>query len=106
MAVVWITGASSGIGEALAKQYVKQGAQLVLSARRESELQRVKDSCMALGAKAEDVLVLPLDLLEPQLMEEKVATVLKTFNTIDVLINNAGISQRSLCGRIWSNSHH
>jgi dehydrogenase/reductase SDR family protein 7 len=97
MSVVWITGASSGIGEALAKQYVKQGAQLVLSARRESELQRVKDSCMALGAKAEDILVLPLDLLEPQLMEEKVASVLKTFTTIDVLINNAGISQRSLC---------
>ncbi len=97
MAVVWITGASSGIGEALAKQYAQQGAQLVLSARREGELQRVKDNCIALGAKSENILVLPLDLLEPQLMEKKVADVLKSFNTIDVLINNAGISQRSLC---------
>jgi len=97
MAVVWITGASSGIGEALAKQYVKQGAQLVLSARRVTELERVKQSCIAQGAKAENILVLPLDLLEPDSMPEKVSQVLNAFTTIDVLINNAGISQRSLC---------
>lgn len=97
MAVVWITGASSGIGEALAKQYVKQGAKLVLSSRREAELERVKKACLAAGAKDSDVLVLPLDVLEVDLMGDKVNAALKHFNRIDVLINNAGISQRSLC---------
>jgi dehydrogenase/reductase SDR family protein 7 len=97
MSVVWITGASSGIGEALAKQYVKQGCQLVLSARREPELERVKQACMKLGAKEADVLVLPMDVTEHETMAEKVFAVTAHFKTIDVLINNAGISQRSLC---------
>ena len=97
MAVVWITGASSGIGEALAKQYVLQGDKLVLSARREAELERVKQACITRGAKADDILVLPLDLLKPDDMPNKVQTVLKYFKSIDVLINNAGISQRSKC---------
>ena len=97
MSVVWITGASSGIGEALAKQYAKQGSQLVLSARRESELQRVKQACIQLGANESDVLVLPLDVIEHHAMAEKVFAVTAHFKSIDVLINNAGISQRSLC---------
>ena len=59
--VVWITGASSGIGEALAHRFAKAGAKLVLSARRENELQRVKDE---LGVATEEVLVLPLDLMD------------------------------------------
>ncbi len=97
MAVVWITGASSGIGEALAKQYVMQGAKLVLSSRRVAELERVKKACVAAGAADSDVLVLPLDVLEVDSMGDKVNIVLKHFDRIDVLINNAGISQRSLC---------
>ena len=97
MAVVWITGASSGIGEALAKQYVKQGAKVVLSARRVAELERVKKACLTVGAADDQVLVLPLDVLEVDTMSEKVNTVLQEFGQIDVLINNAGISQRSLC---------
>lgn len=97
MSVIWITGASSGIGEALAKEYTKKGHQLVLSARRETELERVKQACMALGAKESDVLVLPLDVTEHASMAEKVFAVTAHFKTIDVLINNAGISQRSLC---------
>ena len=97
MKVVWITGASSGIGEALAKQYAQLGHQLVLSARREPELERVKQACIKLGAKDEDVLVLPLDVTKHESMPEKVFAVTAHFKTIDVLINNAGISQRSLC---------
>ncbi|MGB3668087.1 MAG: SDR family oxidoreductase [Bermanella sp.] len=97
MSVVWITGASSGIGEALAKQYAQLGHQLVLSARREPELERVKQACIKLGAKDEDVLVLPLDVTKHESMPEKVFAVTAHFKTIDVLINNAGISQRSLC---------
>ncbi|GAA6134605.1 SDR family NAD(P)-dependent oxidoreductase [Oceaniserpentilla sp. 4NH20-0058] len=97
MSVVWITGASSGIGEALAKEYSKQGHQLVLSARREAELQRVKGVCLKLGLSDADVLVLPMDVTEHDSMAEKVFAVTAHFKTIDVLINNAGISQRSLC---------
>jgi short-subunit dehydrogenase len=97
MAVVWITGASSGIGEALAKQYISQGDQLVLSARRESELERVKQACVALGGKDSDILVLPLDVTEHDSMTTKAQAVQQKFGRIDVLINNAGISQRSKC---------
>ena len=60
--VIWLTGASSGIGEALAKQLCQQGSKLILSARRESELERVKQACIKNGANEEDLLVLPLDL--------------------------------------------
>ena len=97
MAVVWITGASSGIGEALAKQYILQGDQLVLSARRATELDRVKQACVALGGKEVDILVLPLDVTEHETMQGRVQAVLQQFKRIDVLINNAGISQRSKC---------
>jgi dehydrogenase/reductase SDR family protein 7 len=97
MSVVWITGASAGIGEAIAKQYVSQGRKLVLSARREAELERVKQACIDLGATPEDVLVLPLDVTEHDTLAAKVQAVLDKFGRIDVLINNAGISQRSKC---------
>ena len=57
--VVWITGASSGIGEALAQAFAAEGAKLILSARRTDELNRVKQS---LNLHDSDVLILPLDL--------------------------------------------
>jgi short-subunit dehydrogenase len=95
--VVWITGASSGIGEALARQFAAEGSKLVLSARRENELQRVKQSCKAGGAPDGGVLVLPLDVTDQAAMPGAVQRVLDTFGRIDLLINNAGISQRSLC---------
>jgi short-subunit dehydrogenase len=91
--VVWITGASSGIGEALACEFAREGAKLVLSARRDAELQRVKT---ATGLPAADVLVLPLDLTDPASLPAAVETVLRQFGTVDVLVQNAGISQRSL----------
>ena len=100
MSVIWITGASSGIGEALAKQYAAQTSQnhsLVLSARRENELNRVKDACIKQGLEAEQILVLPMDVLEMDTMSQKVEQVLSKFGHVDLLINNAGISQRSLC---------
>lgn len=90
--VVWITGASSGIGEALAYHFAQQQARLVLSARRQNELERVKAKC----SSAADVLVLPLDLSQSDTFNEKVATVVQKFGQIDYLINNGGISQRSL----------
>ncbi len=91
--VVWITGASSGIGEALSKECARQGAKVILSARRESELERVKSEC---GLADERALVLPLDLGDHDQMQSKVEKALKHFGQVDILINNGGISQRSL----------
>jgi short-subunit dehydrogenase len=90
--VVWITGASSGIGEELAYQYAKEGAILVLSARREDELLRVKKNMQLPDYQ---VFILPLDIEKANELPQKVAEVIKTFGRIDILINNAGISQRS-----------
>jgi NADP-dependent 3-hydroxy acid dehydrogenase YdfG len=95
--VIWITGASSGIGEALAGSFAKRGARLVLSARREPELRRVQADCVSEGADADRFLVLPLDVVDQDAMPAAVAAVLARFSRIDMLINNAGISQRSFC---------
>ena len=90
--VIWITGASSGIGEALVYALVKKNCKLIISARNEVALQRVRDNC---GQK-EQIQILPLDLGDFKIMDQKVATALSFFNKIDILINNAGVSQRSL----------
>ncbi|XP_068582518.1 dehydrogenase/reductase SDR family member 7 [Cebidichthys violaceus] len=96
--VVWVTGASSGIGEELAYQLAKCGSRLILSARREDELKRVKRCCLECsGLQDEDIRVLPLDLLERTSHEEKAKTAIQYFGHIDVLINNGGRSQRALC---------
>lgn len=89
--VVWITGASSGIGEATAYQMAKEGARLVLSARRKEELERVKEQCKL---PDNDILVLPLDVEDFTSFKQNTLTVLAKFGQIDVLFNNAGISQR------------
>jgi short-subunit dehydrogenase len=94
---VWITGASSGIGEALAQEFAAEGAKLILSARRESELERVKDVCVQKGISSDDIMVLPLDVTNEATMDEKVNAAKAHTGRIDMLINNAGISQRSLC---------
>jgi dehydrogenase/reductase SDR family member 7 len=94
---VWITGASSGIGEALAKGFSTSGARVVLSARNQSELQRVCDECVAAGVDAANLLVLPFDVTDYVALPGAVQAVLQAFGRIDMLINNAGTSQRSFC---------
>lgn len=95
--VIWITGASSGIGEALARAFARQGARVVLSARNEGELRRVVDECVATGARREQLLLLPLDVLHYEALPDALQRVLAAFGRIDMLINNAGTSQRSFC---------
>uniref|UniRef100_A0A7N4V4F5 Dehydrogenase/reductase 7 n=1 Tax=Sarcophilus harrisii TaxID=9305 RepID=A0A7N4V4F5_SARHA len=95
--VVWVTGASSGIGEELVYQLSKLGASLVLSSRRANELERVKNKCLEISnLKEKDILVLPLDLTDRSSHEAATKTVLQKFGQIDILVNNGGRSQRSL----------
>lgn len=89
--VVWITGASSGIGEALAEELAKQGALLVLTARRTERLEALKQRLPQPGK----VLVLPGDLQDPAAIIPLAQRAEALVGKIDVLINNAGISQRS-----------
>ena len=89
--VVWITGASSGIGEGLCYAFAKEGCKLVVSARRESELQRVKVNT---NLTDDAILILPLDLENHSKAQNWVNTILDKFGRIDVLINNGGISQK------------
>ena len=91
--IVWITGASSGIGEALSYAFSSEGARLVLSARRADELERVRANCAG-GKDAH--LVLPLDLTRFDELPGKAQEALAHFNRVDILVNNGGVSQRSL----------
>jgi short-subunit dehydrogenase len=90
--VVWITGASSGIGEGLAHAFAREGARLVLSARRADRLARVKAACTG----AADVLIQPFDMIDEAGRAHAVEAVLARFGHVDVMVHNAGLSQRSL----------
>lgn len=89
---IWITGASSGIGEALAKEYARRGASLILSARRVGELERVRAAC---GLPESRCLILPLDVADHASIPAAVAKAVCWKGSVDVVVNNAGISQRS-----------
>lgn len=90
--VIWITGASSGIGEALAYAFSREGARLILSARRADELNRVREAC----AQPKHVRILALDLEKHDQLPALTDQAWAFFGGIDVLVNNAGLSQRSL----------
>lgn len=87
---VWITGASSGIGEALAREAAARGAALILSGRRVEALNRVAQD---IGG---DTLVLPFEATDYDALPEVMEAALAWRGGIDLLINNAGVSQRSL----------
>ena len=89
---IWITGASSGIGEALAYELAKRGAKLILSARSEQELSRVQAHCVS----SDKHHIVPLDLEAYKGLEDIATHTWNSFGPIDILINNAGLSQRYL----------
>ncbi|CAL8095442.1 unnamed protein product [Orchesella dallaii] len=95
--VVWVTGASSGIGEGMAKELAKCNAKIVLTARRQDELERVKLDCLQLNKKlkSEDILVIPMDMTDYSSHQKAFDRVIDHFGRLDVLISNAGRSQRA-----------
>jgi len=84
-----ITGASSGIGEALARAYALRGANIVLAARDRDRIDRVAAACERAGGRA---LAAPTDVTEPEQCRALIAQAVARFGAIDVLVNNAGIS--------------
>ncbi|WND02861.1 SDR family oxidoreductase [Temperatibacter marinus] len=93
--IVWITGASSGIGEAVSLEYAQRGAKIILSARREEELNRVREALINQTGRPDDYVILPLDVTDFDGMDKKVQAAFSFFGRVDLLFNNAGISQRS-----------
>lgn len=93
MKTVWITGASSGIGEACAYRYASQGCRLILTSSSRQKLETVADRCRREGSA--DVRVLPYDLAEPDGIRLLSREAWNTFGGIDILFCNAGISQRT-----------
>ncbi len=89
--IVWITGASSGIGEALVYALNASGTKLIISSRNRDELFRVKQQCK----NQIDVHVLSLDLEDSESLPKKATEALRIYGKIDMLINSGGISQRA-----------
>ncbi|XP_056631601.1 dehydrogenase/reductase SDR family protein 7-like [Diorhabda sublineata] len=94
--VVVITGSSSGLGEALAHEFYKQGCQVVLCARRRQELERVRTDLLHSHSTVptHPPIIIPLDLSEIDKLEEQVKKIVSITGKIDILINNGGISHR------------
>ena len=86
--VAIITGGNSGIGEATAKLFAKEGAAVVITARRENELKRVADEITAAGGQC---MYVPGDVRATADVENVVAKTVEAYGRIDILVNNAGI---------------
>ncbi|MBP3946387.1 SDR family NAD(P)-dependent oxidoreductase [Psychrobacter sp. K31L] len=89
---IWITGASSGIGEALAIAFAKRGARIILSGRDEAKLAAVKKICK----HSKKHIIVPFDISDAEQAKEAYESAIAQTGKIDWLINNAGVSQRSL----------
>ena len=95
--VIVITGASSGLGEAAARLLSKEGAIVVLGARRMDRIQALADELTSNGAKA---LVLATDVTDYDQVRKLVDTAVATYGRVDVLINNAGLMPQSLLEKL------
>ena len=90
--IIWITGASSGIGRATALRFAQENATLILTALEDDLLEEVKKECLALGSPA--VTTLPFDLSQLDQLPQLAQDALQAYGRIDIFYNNAGISQR------------
>ncbi len=90
--VIWVTGASSGIGEGIVQALASQNVKLILSSRRKEALEKVKSKC----TNQTNVKILPVDLSLPETLEDKTKEALALFGRVDIVIHSGGISQRSL----------
>lgn len=86
--VVWITGASSGIGAGLAREWAKRGAHIILSGRDEARLAKVAEGCG-------ETLTLPFDVRDETALSEATVKALSWKGGVDIAVANAGVSQRS-----------
>ena len=91
--VIVITGASSGIGEAMAREYAKMGAKIVMAARRREELERIAQNIEAQGGK---VAYAVCDVTKEEDCKHLVDVAIERFGRIDIMICNAGLSMRAL----------
>jgi short-subunit dehydrogenase len=92
--VIWITGASSGIGEELVYQLAEKQNKIIISARRAKELERVKSGCPKNSQS--NIHILPIDLSDIDALDANADEAIKLHGKVDVLFNNGGISQRSM----------
>nr|CAG4643260.1 EOG090X07KM [Ilyocryptus agilis] len=96
--VVLITGASSGLGEALARCFYREGCRLIIASRRHTELERVRNQLMGSSCRVSNDIyppvVVQLDLENAQALKDKINTILAIYGHVDILVNNAGISYR------------
>ena len=90
--MIWITGASSGIGEALVYSCIKEQASLIISSRNLESLNLIAKSC---HESFNPILVLPFDLETNTNYDALVCLVIKKFGRIDILINNGGMGHRT-----------
>lgn len=88
---IWIIGGSSGIGEGFVKHLSQLKCNLIISARREEELERVKGECQGTA----EIAILPLDLADGDALEAKTREAEAIYNGVDIFISSGGISQRS-----------
>jgi len=88
----WITGASSGIGAQLAKQFIMEGARVIVSSHDQAELEGVVGELRKLS---EEVYPVVFNLGHPEQVEKAAAQVLERFGRVDILMNNGGISTRA-----------
>lgn len=94
--VAIVTGASSGLGRGVAIAFSKEGARLVICARRVEKLQQTAETCRQAGA---EVLALPCDVTVMADLERLVNTTMEKYGRIDILVNNA-VSATQMC-RLW-----
>lgn len=101
--VVWITGASSGIGKAMAFEWVRLGYKVAISSRRKELLDKIAEEIKHLGGEA---FVIPCDILEETAIKNAVHEIIKTWGRLDVVVANAGFgvfgSISRLTAKDWS----